>query len=652
MSNQLNETQMEAVSDLPSGGEETAEKKKKKKFKINFKDKKTKKLIKRIIIILVIAAILAGAYAVYAKFFKKSDIAAAAITTSEAVRGELEVTITGSGVIEAMNTYEIVPMVRGSILTAPFEEGEIVEEGTVLYTFDSEEAQNSIKKAQNSITRAEISARKTQESLKDWVLTAPASGHISGLNVKVGDSVNTNQKICTITNDDVMTVEIPFAAASIDHIYIGAQAQLTSADYMTGGIYGTVSDIDYTPVRSNDGGVMYNVEITFDNPGAITEGMVLTASVNGQVCAAGGTTSVSENEEAVMAASGTVTAVYYKNGDTVSEGRKIIEITDSDTLDSITKSNSEYEDLLLSLNSAYDTLDDYTITSPITGTVIQKNYKAGETVGSSSTATTLATIADISKMKFTMDVDELDIKKIQIGQSVDIVADALEDQIFVGSITQIVQQGESTNGVTTYPVEVVIDAPGELMIGMNVTATVVVESKQDTLKIPIDAVTVSRGKSYVQVLKSELKKDNSRTEPAAPDGSSKNIPGDMPSGGAQTHSGKSASTEGASDKMQNTDSRGASTAPKQEYTMDDFERVEVTTGINNEDEIEILSGISEGDIIYVSTQSENKDTNTTMPGGMGGGMPGGMGGGMPSGGGMPGDGMSSGGGTGGNRGSR
>ena len=62
-------------------------------------------------------------------------------------------------------------------------------------------------------------------------------------------------------------------------------------------------------------------------------------------------------------------------------------------------------------------------------------------------------------MKFTMDVDELDIAKIQLGQSVDVVADALEDQVFIGTITQIIQEGESQNGVTTYPVEVVIDTP-------------------------------------------------------------------------------------------------------------------------------------------------------------------------------------------------
>ncbi len=612
---------------------------KKKKLRIDFSDKKTKKIIKRIIIIVAAAAVLAGAYAAYMKFSGKSEGESETIKTSQASVGDIEVTITGSGVIEAMDTYEIVPMVRGNILTAPFDEGEIVQEGAVLYTFDSEEAQNGIKKAQNSMTRAQISARKNQESLDDWVLEAPVSGHISALDVKVGDSVNANQKICTITNDDIMKAEIPFAASSMGSIYVGAQAQLTSADYMTGGIYGSVSDIDYTPVRSSDGGITYNVEITFTNPGAITAGMRLTATVNGQLCAAGGTTSVSENKEVTMKAGGTVTAVYYKNGDSISEGGKIIEITNSDTLDSITKSNSEYEDLVLSLNSAYDTLDDYTITSPITGTVIQKNYKAGETVGQSNTSTTLATIADISKMKFTMDVDELDIKKIQIGQSVEVAADALEDTVFTGSITQIVQQGESTNGVTTYPVEVVIDEPGELMIGMNVTATVVVESKSDVLKAPIDAVSVSRGKSYVQVLKSD-KSDKAKTEQSE---------GMTPPSG----DGAKALPEGAA-APESSGAKGGMPAANKEgkYSMDDFETVEVTTGINNEDEIEILSGISEGDIIYVSSQSDSETTTTQMPGGiggMGGGMPGG---GMPSGGGMPGGnggGMPSGG---GNRGSR
>lgn len=138
-------------------------------------------------------------------------------------------------------------MKTGKILTSSFEEGDYVEKDAVMYTIDSSDAQIKIQQAQNSLAKADIANKSNRETLEDWVSTAPVSGYISGLNLKVGDSVNANTDICTITNDDVITVKIPFSSAHIGNIYIGASAQLTSADYMTSNIYGTVSDIDRYP---------------------------------------------------------------------------------------------------------------------------------------------------------------------------------------------------------------------------------------------------------------------------------------------------------------------------------------------------------------------------------------------------------------------
>lgn len=581
--------------------------KEKKKKKINWKDRKTKKIIKRIIIWTIILGLLVAVYFWFqSQAAKVANMMTAAPSTSTAERGSLDVSITGSGVMEAMDKYDLVPMKTGKILTSSFEEGDYVEKDAVMYTIDSSDAQIKIQQAQNSLAKADIANKSNRETLEDWVSTAPVSGYISGLNLKVGDSVNANTDICTITNDDVITVKIPFSSAHIGNIYIGASAQLTSADYMTSNIYGTVSDIDRTPLRSSDGGVMYNVEITLNNPGAIAGGMSFTATINGYLSAGAGESEAADTEKLTTKAGGKVVAVYYKNGDKVNAGDKIIEISNSSTIDTINRSDIEYNDLQLSLQSQYDDLEDYTVKSPIAGTVIKKEYKAGDTIGNGTQALVLATVADMSKMKFTMDVDELDIAKIQLGQSVDVVADALEDQVFVGTITQIIQEGESQNGVTTYPVEVVIDTPGELMIGMNVTATVIVESKDDVLKVPVDAVTKSGGKSYVQVLKADTKA-NAAAQPDGTVPAGAPIAKDQPAG----------------------------------YTMEDFERREVEVGINSEDEIEIISGINEGDIVYVTTNTNNMSSMQMMM--MGGGMGSDMGG-APSGGSGPSGGSPSGGG--------
>ena len=77
---------------------------------------------------------------------------------------------------------------------------------------------------------------------------------------------------------------------------------------------------------------------------------------------------------------------------------------------------------------------------------------------SSSTTETMCVIYDLSYLEMTLDVDELDILDIQVGQKAEITADAISDRTFEGG------------GTTTYPVTIRIDDTGSLMPGMNATA--------------------------------------------------------------------------------------------------------------------------------------------------------------------------------------
>ncbi len=593
---------------------------------------KWKKPVTITLIILVIAVVSLGTWNWFAA---RNALRTASATqqTSMVTRGDIAVTITGSGVMEPMAKYDIVPMVKGSILSAPFEEGDVVNKDDLLYSFDDEDLRLSIDKAVNSIKKAEISNRSNYNAMKDWTVYAPASGRLSGFSAKAGDELSANAKLGELSNDETLLVTIPFSESQLKYIYVGQSAQLTSADFMTSDIYGTVSNISNAPVRSSDGSVLYNVEITLENPGAISAGMTFTANIDGQLSPASGTAALSENQTLSAKTAGTVKSVFVKDGDWVEKGQKILELTNDSVLNTIEKSNLDYSDLQISLASQQKQLEDYQIKSPITGTVIKKDAKAGDTVGNSTTSTVLATIADMSKMKFTMDVDELDIAKIKIGQPVKVTADALPEVDLSGIITQVLQEGTSQNGVTTYPVEVTIDAPGDLKIGMNVNASVVAESKTGVLKVPIEAVQKINGKSVVLVQPSGTASGGgSRSGTPPTSASPSNTPG---SGNAASGGGASRRPSGASARSGNpmtsllspgaSGSRNSSSAG----TLAAAERREVVVGISSEDETEIISGLNEGEVIYVSTASSTS-TSTNIMMGPGGGM-GGMG--APAGGG-------------------
>lgn len=109
-------------------------------------------------------------------------------------------------------------------------------------------------------------------------------------------------------------------------------------------------------------------------------------------------------------------------------------------------------------------VDDYTITAPISGTIISKDVKVGDTVGTSTaTADTMCVIYDMSYLEMTLNVDELDILNIKEGQKATITADAVSGQTFEGVVTSISKAGTTTGGTTTYPVTIRIDEMGDLL---------------------------------------------------------------------------------------------------------------------------------------------------------------------------------------------
>ncbi len=144
---------------------------------------------------------------------------------------------------------------------------------------------------------------------------------------------------------------------------------------------------------------------------------------------------------------------------------------------------------LLSAQAAFDraaaNLRYAVITSPIDGTVIQRNYEPGRTVAASLSAPTLFLIAeDLAHMEILGLVDEGDIGEIWVGMPVRFTVEAWPDRTFHGTVKQIRLQPTTVQNVVTYTV--VIDAPNPerlLLPGMTATIDFIVERIPDTLLV-------------------------------------------------------------------------------------------------------------------------------------------------------------------------
>ena len=463
---------------------------KKRRIMKGSEGKTRKPLSKKQIIIISAAVAVAAAVAVFAVVKKSSKKKSDGETaTARVTRGSISRVLEGSGTLEAIDQNEVSALVSGDVTADFFEEGDMVSKDQVLYKIDASSIEKNIDKAQNALSQSKMSYSEAVEAYGDLTVSAPCKGVIKTLYIKNGDDIKTGDRVCDIVDSDTMTLEIKFLSSQAGGIYSGQAANIE----MTGGggsYMGTVKTVSSGSTVNSLGVPVTNVEISVTNPGAITTGDTATAVVGGTACAEPGTFKYSHEETVTAKASGKVRNLSLIEGDRVSAGRTILTIESSSVSNQVKKSALSVSDAELSLKGLQDDLDQYSISSPIAGKVIQKTVKAGDKVASQQGSTSMAVIADLSALTMTMNIDELDISSVKVGQDVEVTADALENQVFHGVVNKVSVIGTSQNGVTTYPVEVLLSdvENTDLIPGMNVSATIVLEKKDDVLLIPTTAV--------------------------------------------------------------------------------------------------------------------------------------------------------------------
>ena len=442
-----------------------------------------------------------------------------------------------------------------------------------------------------SVSQAQRNYNSALESLDDLTVAADVDGRIYSLDVEVGDEINAGEQVATIRNSDVMELTVSFPADDAQGFYVGQSATVT-LDSTFETLTGTVSEVAANTTVSTGNMIVREVTIQVTNPGGISTTQTASATVNGVGSSSSGTFSYEDESTVVADVSGTVSSIAVSEGDWVSEGQTLLVMTSDDLDEQVQSASDSLRNAEISYENQTDQLDDYTITSPIQGTIVDKNYNAGETTEANEV---LCTIYDLSYLTMTLSVDELDISDIEVGQTVTIVADAVEDQTYEGVVTKVSVAGTSSGSATTYPVTIRIDETDGLLPGMSVDATIELGSAEDVLAIPASAL--NRGDTVL-------------------------VTADSPSA-ANAVTGQTEET---------AEAPASSAAPEGESEEQQYVSVPVTTGITDGDYIEITSGLQEGDVVaYIPTSGSSDSGLGMMMGGMPGG--GGMGGGMPGGGG-------------------
>ncbi|URZ18192.1 efflux RND transporter periplasmic adaptor subunit [Clostridium felsineum] len=329
-----------------------------------------------------------------------------------------------------------------------------------------------------------------------------------------------------------------------------------------------------------------------------------------------GTVSPAQTKDVTANNTGTVQNLNVNVGDTVTAGRVIGKVQ-SDTIDQqVSKASLAVQQQQLVVNSAKPSdlpkeqlalqsdqndlasaemqQNNMTVITPIGGLVVNKNNNNGD---STQQGKALITVADTSSLKINLAVDELDIAKVQVGQKADIKFDAISGKTYSGTVQTISELGTTTNNVTTYSVGLNVDnADAAVKLGMSANVNIKVASKQDALVIPIEALVEKNGKKYVREEKSNSSTSSSNS--------------------SSTKSYTRANSNSSNKGSQNSYGRSGFSSTNSSTSL-----VEVQTGLENENYVEITSGLKMGQKVMIQlpqTTTNSSQNSRSGFGGMGG----------------------------------
>jgi len=597
--------------------------------------------------------ILAGAILWYFKPWEPERAVSAVVSQRTAVvrRGNLSVTLSGSGSVNPSASKDIKAEASGTIKENYLEEGRKVKAGDVLLVLNKNDDDISMKKLENALEQKRLAYEKQLRKYEALTVKAPAAGKVTEIMVKQDENVNEGKELVSIIDDSILYTEVTFDNITAEELLNAGHVTVHLPDYMT-----SVTG-DIVSVRQE--GKNAEAKILVKNPGELTEGISVWCEAefgDMMFMSSEGLLKWYVSRTVYAEASGLVQTIHVSKNDYVEEGTVLVTLHDEETGINLENARIQLEEAEYSIEELKTGDEKYIITAPMDGYLVSvKSLNEGDSVKEGDT---VATLINTDEMEFTVYIDELDINRIAVGQDVKVTVEAVEETALnpvIGKVTNIALTGNSSGGVTVYPVTITMPGSEKLKVGMNVDGEIQVINKENVLLVPLEALH-KVGDSYMVWVKNESGAvlpgfDNFRGENTADtqrgrrDGESDN------SGDQQTENRNNAGSQnrmntrpygsfrfGGSNGTagnRNTVRTQRGDSPAGNY-YEGAVMVRVEIGDYNENYAEIISGLEEGDTVVLPMQASNTNGISTirerlnqMPGGFSvPGMPmGGLGGG-------------------------
>ena len=237
-----------------------------------------------------------------------------------------------------------------------------------------------------------------------------------------------------------------------------------------------------------------------DSDFALGDSAVVTDASGAEI--GGGTVSVA-NPVIVSARGGTVDDVRAAVGDDVSRGDKMFTLEGEILSSSLYSLLEQRESLQEDLDDVLADIDGLSVRAGADGVITGLSLKKGQPVQQGAA---LFTVQSSHAVKIDVEIDELDIAEIEIGDDVTLTFDALPEKTYTADIIKINPVGVANNNVTKYTITLSLEDAQDVMLGMSADVQIVSRQAQEVLLIPVEAIQVINGEKFV-VLEGDIDKD-------------------------------------------------------------------------------------------------------------------------------------------------
>ncbi len=441
---------------------------------------KKKKSKKKIIVLCVVVVIVVLALLGFNNM--RANLAEMAKTTYDIVdvaKGTLEVKVKGAGTVEPMSDDTVFADAAGIVKDVLFEDGDVVSADDIIAVLESdalESEKSSIEQQIDELDMAISSARSTSGSKN---VVSPIEGKVKAVYAKEGDLVDAVMELygslAVVCPDELMETVVPceesvLAPGDAVNVTVGTQSVDGVVVSTSGG---------KAAVRFEDSDFMLgdSTVVTDTNSADIGSGAIFVA-----------------NPVYICAQGGTVDDIRVEVGDDVSRGGKLFtlegEILSSTLYSQLEQRKSLQEDL----DDVLDDINGLSVRAGAGGVVTGLSLKKGQPVQQGAA---LFTVQSSNAVKIDVEIDELDIADIELGDEVTVTFDALSEKAYTADIIKINPVGAAQNNVTKYTVTLSLGDAQDVMLGMSADVLIVSQRVDNVLLIPIEAIQVINGEKFV-----------------------------------------------------------------------------------------------------------------------------------------------------------